>query len=265
MAADPDRLEGLLKRPAAADLDDMVNAGAAGQILHRARPVRRLGIVDRPPRAHVPAPGQLVVAFRRDDRARARQDAELQREDGDAAGAEQQHRFPGLEAAADRESVPGGERRARQGRRLGKVQMSGDRHRSVSVKHDLLGQHAVDRSALGALHGGFRDGAGGPVLEEAAGNPVARGEAGDAFADRNHLARAVGIGDAREGQADPARCPHGIEIAVVDRIGPHPDRDLARPRLWGRPLGELQGVDAALVDDLPDFHGLPGLRWIVFE
>ena len=142
----------------------------AGQLPRRRGPVRRAGVVDRPPRAHVTGAAELVVAFRRDDRARADEDAELKREDRYPAGAEQQHRVARLEAALVDQRVPRRQRGAGQGRCLRVVEMRGNRHDPPGVEHDLFREHAVERSAQGACHRGRRDAACRPVLKEAPGD-----------------------------------------------------------------------------------------------
>ena len=200
------------------------------------------------------ASGQLVVALRRDDRPRARQGAELQREDRNAAGAEHQHRVARLEAALLHQRVPRRQRGAGERRRLRVVQIGRDGHDALGVQHDLFGEHSVERSAERARHGRGGYAARRPVLEEASRDPVAFGDARDARADRRHVARAVRIRDARIGEPPLCGRPHGAQIAVVDRIGPHPDPDLPGAGFGGGPFGQFEGVDAVLADDLPDFH-----------
>ena len=75
--------------------------------------------------------------------------------------------------------------------------MRGDVDQAALGQHHLLGEHAVQRAAERARHRVGGDPTIIPALEEGTGDAVARREAGDAGADREHLAGGIGIGDAR--------------------------------------------------------------------
>jgi len=86
-----------------------------------------------------------------------------------------------------------------------------------------------------------------PALEEGARDSVAGLEAGDVLAGGDDLAGGIGEGDEWEWGAAVASVSHH-EVAVVEGGGLDVDDDVARARLWGLALGEVEVVGA--VDSL---------------
>ena len=254
MAAGARRRDRPLQRARAADLDDVVDPGAAGQRARVVLPFGPLAVVEGPPGAQRLRPLALRVARRDDDGARAVHDRELQREYRHPAGTEQQHGFARLDPPLLDQRVPRGKRGAGQGGGLAVVQPFRDRHDAVLGERDLLGEHAVERAAERAGHRVRRNPAVGPALEEAARHPVAGREARHARADRRDVAGPVGIRRARIGQVARRRRFDGEQVAVVDRRRAHAHQDLPRPRFGRGAVGEGEGVDAPVGDDFPGAH-----------
>ena len=86
--------------------------------------------------------------------------------------------------------------------------------------------------------------AAGPALEETAGNLVAGFCAGDAGADFNHFAGAVGQRNEIFADRRAIAAAHNAEIAKIERTGNDFHQHLAVKRLRHRPIDFDQRLDA---------------------
>ena len=122
-------------------------------------------------------------------------------------------------------------RGARQRRALLQRQMRRNFDDAVLLQHGIFGEHAVDPAAERArLHVGRRLAA-RPALKEAAGNAVADLYPGDAGADLDHFAGAVGQRNDVVAHRHAVGAAHDAEIAEIERAGRDLDQDLAVRRL----------------------------------
>ena len=152
---------------------------------------------------------------------------ELQAEDRDAAGALQQHGLPGDQLGVHHHGVPRGDCGARQRRALLERQMRRDFDDAVLLQHGIFGEHAVDRAAERARLHILARLAARPALEEAARDLVADLHTGDARADLDHLAGAVGQRHDLVAHRHAVGAAHDAEVAEIERAGRHLDQHLA--------------------------------------
>jgi hypothetical protein len=146
-AVNGDGLERLRHSRGPADLDDVLDADAAGrQLLGLLTPVGRLLVVDDVVGAVLLQQlGLLGGAGGRDD-AGAGSLCELQREDADAAGTLRQDRLAGLERAALEavQRVPGRQTGAAEGAGLEEVEVRGGGYETLLAEDAVVAEGAVD-------------------------------------------------------------------------------------------------------------------------
>lgn len=160
-ALELDSLERVARRAGAADLNDVVDADAARQLLGRLAPVRILLVVDDVVRAQLLQLVHLVLRARRRDDSCARGFGELDREDTDAAGSLCQHPLTRLQLLAFDavEGVPGCETRTAQGGAFDVVEVRGLAYDAVLVVDRVLLQSTVNHAADTAGQRDWVDGA----------------------------------------------------------------------------------------------------------
>ena len=182
--------------------------------------------------------------------------AELQREYRNPAGAEQQHRVARLEPALVDQRVPCRERGAGQGRRLGVIHDGPGRarHRRRSARRLRPACRRLDRPGRSPWR--WPRCRRPPSLwkkQPATRSPAAMPATPGPAAVTSPAPSEFGMRGKRK--ASLARRTHRAQVAVVDRVRPHANLDLSGSRFRRRPLGQFEGIDTALADDLPDFHG----------
>ena len=174
---------------------------------------------------------------------------DLEREERDAAGAEDEDGLAGAEVALFDERVPGGEGGAGEGCGFF-VRVAGGCVDEAAFGEEVGGgEDAVDGAAEGGLAGGGEDGAVVPVLEEEAGDVVADFEVRDLAADGGDDAGRVGAGDAWQHHPGVVGAEHGHEVAVVERCGMELDEDIigagcGELDLFEREVVEAEGIEA---------------------
>src|SRR5580693_3333414 len=108
------RCDGLGKRAGAANLNDMIYA-ASREVSHPLPPVRDVAIVDHMVGAEGADTFQLLVRRRGGDNHRTRHFRDLQRGDGNTAGAQHQDGVAGLDLPIADQRPPGGDASPRSG------------------------------------------------------------------------------------------------------------------------------------------------------
>src|SRR5690606_5567138 len=120
---------------------------------------------------------------------------------------------------------------------------------------DLLAREAVDAVARHPAEAALRRFAVEPLWKEGTDHVVAHGELRDAFADREHLAGAVGHGNALF--ARPRDALHHHVVMEVQGTGAHAHGDLARSRLHRLRAADRDVLETAAGGDVDglDAHG----------
>ena len=108
MAADRHGSHGLGQGAGTSYLDDMINAGTSGPLPNPRTPIRMMTIVDGVIGAEAAGSLQFVVGGRRRYDGGSHGFGNLQCKDGNAAGAEDEHRVAGLQRTIDDEGPPSG-------------------------------------------------------------------------------------------------------------------------------------------------------------
>jgi hypothetical protein len=232
------------ERIGAADLEQVIDAVPVVEGDRRLVPIGRGLVVDPAGRAQRLGARKLRVARRGNDRNDASRVSELQAEDGDAAGALQQHRLAGDQLGVIEHRLPGGHCGAGQRRALVDRKMRRDFHDAFFFQHHIFGQHAVGAAAeRGRVH--MRSGlAAGPALEEAAGDLVTGFDAHDAGSGFDHFAGAVRQWNDIFTHRCPVAAAHDAEVAIVERTGDDLNQHLAVGRFRHGPLDHGQSFDA---------------------
>jgi len=178
----------------------------------------------------------------------------LQREDGDSAGALDQHGCPGLEIGAG-ESVESGNTCA--GKCCGFVvtEVVGDPDEAGFLQQDVFGECAVDVAAERAfdIRGSGRPIE--PVLHENAADAIARLEGRNTLANGGNFAGAVGAGDARQAEFGVVGPGDHHEVAIVERDGMNFNQHFSAAGRRSGAFNKLKRINAEGWD-LPDAHGL---------
>src|SRR6202043_2806522 len=119
---------------------------------------------------------------------------------------------------------------------------------AVLFQHGIIGEHAVDRAAERARLHGLARLAARPALEEAARDLVADLYTGDARADRDNLAGAVGQWHDVVAHRHAVSAAYDAEVAEIERAGRHLDQHLTVLRLGLRHIdaGDRFDTGAAL-------------------
>ena len=247
----------LLQRRRAAHFNHMIDTAVASQLAHLLTPGRGALVVDQVVGTQGLQALQLGIAGRGGDHGRARQLGELQGENRYTAGTLHQHRVAGFEVIIAHQRAPGGKAGGGQGGSLGMAETLGCQGEGGGAGSHLLTGVAIDAVAGHpgkALDIGL---AIEPVGEEGADHIVADLELSDASPHRNHLAGAIGHGDASLARA-PHAADHG-EIVVVEGTGVQAHGNLAG--LGG--LG-LAGADLDLVVAAAGLYvdGLAAHGWV---
>src|SRR5215469_6757612 len=142
LATDADCTERAGKRRSTADLDNVVNATAAGESERSLLPVGRGLVVDAVIGAECLRTCELVVARRRNDHLNAHHARELEAEDRDAAGPLQQHRLTGDQPCVLHHGVPNRDDSTWEGRALLQRQVRWNFYDSVLLQHRIFRKHA---------------------------------------------------------------------------------------------------------------------------
>src|SRR5271168_5426174 len=193
MAPYAHRCDGLGKRAGATDLNDVIYA-ASREISHPLPPVRDLAIVDHIVRSEGADTFQLLVRRRDGDNRRTRHLRDLQRGDGNAAGAQHQDGVAGFDLPVADQRPPGGDAGGGNGCGLGVAPTAWRVGESRRRPYRKVRGEAVDAVAWRAGEFAHRS-AGQPILplgEEAGNDVIAWPELRHAFAYGFDHAGAVG-------------------------------------------------------------------------
>ena len=123
------------------------------------------------------------------------------------------------------QGVPRGDAGAREGGGLFVGEVFGETDDAFVMEEGVFGEHAIDVAAEGGFGFFCGERAIQPALHEDAADAVAYMDAGDAFANGDDLARAIGAWDARERHLRVVEALHDHEIAVVERDRVDLDKD----------------------------------------
>ena len=225
MPADAACQHRLVKRSRTADLDHAIDPAAAGDLQRLGSPGLHFLVIDQIVRAQRLHPLELLVRGRGGNHRGAGRLGELQREDGHAARALDQHRVPGLERVIHEQGAPRGQSGAGQRGRFGMAEALGRAGEPMRRRGDRFARIAIDAVTRYAGEGTGGRRAVEPVGKEGADDVVAHGEFGHAFAHRSDHARAIGHRDAALRGGDHA-LDHRI-VVIVERACLQPDRNLA--------------------------------------
>ena len=175
----------------AANLDDVIDTGALGELTGRFVPIGSGSVVDYGVGAHGGEALEFGIAGRGGEDARSGHFGELEGEDGDPAGTLNQHSLARLQAAGLEKRMPGGDSCAGQGSGFFEAQVSGEFYETFGIQADLFGEHPIEGAAESS--GGFRVvwWSGQPALHESGGDSVARCQPVDTGADGQDFARTV--------------------------------------------------------------------------
>ena len=116
----------------------MINALAASQLLHPARPIGSGFIVDGFGCAEFADPLQFRVTARGGDDSGACHLRKLQREQGNAPGALDEHGITRLDPAFVKQRIPGRHSGAREGRRFLEGKVFRNQDQAIFGQHDIL-------------------------------------------------------------------------------------------------------------------------------
>src|SRR5215831_3784553 len=244
LATDADYAERAGKRRGTADLDNVVNATAAGKSERSLLPVGRGLVVDAVIGAERLRTRELVIARRRNDHLNAHRARELEAEDRDATGALQQRGLAGDEFCVLHHGVPNRDGSTGEGRALFQRQVRWNFYDPVLLQHRVFPKHAIDAAAKRACVDIGRRLATGPALKEAPGDAVADPHAGDTGTDLDDFPRAIRQRDEVLAHRHPVGPAHNAEIAEIERAGLNFHHDLAIGRLGIGPLDFDQRIDA---------------------
>src|SRR5262245_44923576 len=179
------------KRRGTADLDNMVNAAAAGEPQRSLLPVRRGLVINAVIGTDCLRTRDLVIARRCNDHLNSHRARELEAEDRDAASPQQQHCLTGDQLCVLHHRVPSGDACTGEGCTLLQRQMPWNFYDPVLLQHRIFRKHAVDAASKRACVDIGRRLAAGPALKETPGNAVADLHAGHTGADLDDFPRAI--------------------------------------------------------------------------
>lgn len=188
-AVEADRLQRLLHGTWPADLEHVLHAHAARQLLGRLAPVRVFFVVDDVVCAELLQSVRLVLRRGGRDHPRAGGLGELHREDRDAACALGQDPVARGESAVREavEGVPGCQACTGQGGAFKEVEVAGESHEALLIVDTVFLERAIDESSSAGVDGVGIDGASQVALIEEGDDFVADLEAGclvtDSFDD----------------------------------------------------------------------------------